>query len=590
MNARFPFLCQAAVALLGLISLGNVRAEEPRVVVVVQSAESLLGDLEHMVADLAGRREDWDNSVFPNIDIFLIGVDKTQPVRYDQIMGAAGGRREQLMVPIDNLDDFINGNLDPLGIVVKQERRQKDLYKLSDVYEGWMRIKENYARLAVKDHPEDVPADMPHPSATHAELLALGYDVAAQLDNSKTTAEQRQAAFAAFRDNTLAGIQQRPDETQEQFQLRQTNTQQSMATMERLFVESSLVTIGWTTDADKGVGKLVLAAVPETPLATTLKLQGTKASRFAGVAKPEDPVLAGRLNYVLDELAIGQFGELYKLSRPAMEQRIDKTEGLTDEQKKARKEIAGVVLDMLTSSLELGKWDGAVQLTTQPSGLHTGVLGICAKDGAPVAQIMELLPAANGRYATQLNVDETGDVKIHKLTVTEGYPAALKAFFGDAPDVYVGTGPDTIWVSVGEGAVDALKAAVAAAAAPPAGEVDPTVASLDLDLLPVLQLMSQLRKDGDFDLMGMLQSRGMIEEPPAATEGEEEKPGADTARMLKDFEWRDAAIEALDSQADRLHMELKRVDDRLEGETTVEKGILKAIGEVIAKFARENLG
>jgi len=39
---------------------------------------------------------------------------------------------------------------------------------------------------------------------------------------------------------------------------------------------------------------------------------------------------------------------------------------------------------MLTTSLDLRKWDGIVQLTPQASGRHTGVLSMCAKDDAQV--------------------------------------------------------------------------------------------------------------------------------------------------------------------------------------------------------------
>jgi hypothetical protein len=39
-----------------------------------------------------------------------------------------------------------------------------------------------------------------------------------------------------------------------------------------------------------------------------------------------------------------------------------------------------------------------------------------------------------------------------------------------------------------------------------------------------------------------------------------------------------------------LHFEVKRDEDRIQGNATFEIGILKAIGELIADFARRNLG
>ncbi|MFO1094426.1 MAG: hypothetical protein U0992_14145 [Planctomycetaceae bacterium] len=600
MNPRSLSAFRAALALSCLLLTGLARAEDapPRAVMVLKSVDDLLKDLEHIIGDLAGKKKEWQNNVFPNIDIFLFGVDKTKPVRYDQIVGGKEGRREQMIVPVADLKLFITDDLDPIDIIAKPDRKDKSLYELKgDGYPGFMRYVHDYAYFARKEHKEDVPEKIAPPSETHQKLLDAGYDVAAQLDNSKSTPEQRKAAFSSFRENTLAGIQKKPDETKEAFELRKKSSEQSLDTFERLFVEASNVIVGVEINSKEnlGTGKIVLAANQDTALAGALKLQGQKHSRFAGVAQPADPVLTGRMNYALDSLGTQQSGELYKLMQKPLEQRVDKTEGLTDDQKSARKELVGIVLNMLTTSLDLGKWDGMVQITTAASGKHTGVLGLCVKDGAPVDKIVELLPRTADGYKAELNVDTAGDVKIHKLTVTEKYPNALKDFFSESGELFIGAGPDTVWLSLGDGAVEALKAAVTAAANAPTGNVDPTVATLDMDLLPVLKLMGQLRKDGDFDLMGTLKNRGLLDPPAeeAAASTADKKDGSSepsTAQMLKDFEWRDAAIEALDPKADRLHMDIKRVEDHLEGNGTLESGILKAIGDVIAKFAKENLG
>lgn len=601
MNSRFSSAFRAGLALSCLLVTGLTRADDPpapRAVLVIKSANDILEKLQHVIGDLAGKKKEWDANVLPNIEIFLFGVDRSKPVRYDQIVGDKEGRREQMMVPVENLKDFIKDDLDPIDIIAKPDKKDKSLYNLGGGgYPGFMRYVHDYAYFAREGHAQDVPATIAPPAETHQHLLDQGFDVAAQLDNSKTTPEQRKAAFASFRENTIAGIQKKPDETKEAFELRKRSSEQSLETMERLFVEASNVIIGAEFDVNKnlGTGKIILAANQDTTLNGTLKLQGQKHGRFAGVAQPEDPVLTGRLNYALDELGTQQSGELYKLMQTPLEQRIDKTEGLTDDQKAARKELVGIVVNMLTTSLDLGKWDGMAQVTKGSSGKHTGLIGLCLKDGAPIEKIVELLPRTANGYKSELNVDTAGDVKIHKLTVTEKYPKGLQDFFDPSGEIFIAAGPDTVWVSVGDGAVEALKAAVAAAANAPAGNVDPTVATLDMDLLPVLKLMGQLRKDGDFDLMGTLKSRGLLEPPPEEEHAtaKKKKDGTaepSTAQMLENFEWRDAAIEALDPKADRLHMDIKRVEDHLEGNGTMESGILKAIGDVIAKFAKENLG
>jgi hypothetical protein len=215
-----------------------------------------------------------------------------------------------------------------------------------------------------------------------------------------------------------------------------------------------------------------------------------------------------------------------------------------------------------------------------------------AANGNALTKIVELLPAADPQYQSELNVDTAGEVAIHKVTVTANYPKALQQFFGEKAEFYVGVGADAVWLAIGDGAVDAIKAGVSAVGQGAPAQTSPTIASLDLKLMPLIQVMAQLRKDGDFDLMETLKNRGVIEESATPEEGSEEEaaPGAETAQMLKDFEWRDAALEALKGTDDHVHMQLDRVENRLEGDTTVAPGILKAIGELIAKFARENLG
>ena len=74
------------------------------------------------------------------------------------------------------------------------------------------------------------------------------------------------------------------------------------------------------------------------------------------------------------------------------------------------------------------------------------------------------------------------------------------------------------------------------------------------------------------------------------TEGEKTTSDAQqNLQMLKDFEWRDTAIEALSGQDDRVILRLKQVDGRVEGDAGVKTGVLKAVGKLIAKFAAENL-
>jgi hypothetical protein len=571
-------------------------APPTRVVIVVSSADAILADLEHMVSGLGANPGGWQNNVFPNIDIFLYGVDRSKPIRFDQVIDAKSGQRTHFMVPLEEgtgLNDFIKDNLDPIGIVAKPVKRgDKTYYKLGtgkpeDVYNGWMRVANGYAYLSSQE--SDVPAGVAAPDGSQKLLLDAGYDLAVQLSNAETTLDQRQASFAKFRENTLAGVKKRLNETKEAFALREKNSQQSLETMERVFVESSELTIGWVTDSEKneGRGHFGLSAVAGTALETTLKAQAVKPGYFQNIKSADNAVLSGRLNFTLDDLLKKQFGETYELSHPVNHQKIDATEGLTDTQKEARKEIYDHLFAMLDSGLELGAWDGVVEITPQESGTHQFLFGIRSTDGTKAAEIVSLLPDAKQGWKTELDVDSEGEVKIHKLSITEGYPKALQDFFGPSGEFFVGAGPEAVWISGGENALQVMKDGIKSVATP-AEKPDPVIARLDLKLLPVLQVFKGLRDEGVLDLMQKLQASAPEEEP--AEEGAAEKPGSETAKMLQDFEWREAAIEALTGANDKLHMHLERKEDHLEGTTTTAEGLLKMLGVLIAKFAKENLG
>jgi hypothetical protein len=558
-----------------------------------------------MVVDLGGDPKGWEANVFPNIDIFLYGIDRSKPIRFDQMIDAKSGQRSQFMVPLEaktGLNDFIKDNLDPIGIVAKPVKRgDKTYYQLGDpklagnpknqnVYDGWMRVANGYAYISTQE--SDVPAGIAAPDASHKLLLDQGYDLAVQLSNADTTLDQRQASFAKFRENTLAGVKKRLNETKEAFALREKNSQQSLETMERVFVESSELTIGWVTDSEKneGRGHFGLSAVAGTALETTLKAQAVQPGYFQNIKSADNAVLSGRLNFTFDDLLKNQFSEIYELSQPVNHQKIDATEGLTDKQKEARKAINDHLFAMLDAGLQLGGWDGVVEVTPQESGTHNFLFGIRSADGTKAAEIMALLPDAKQGWNTELDVDSEGEVKIHKLTITQNYPKALQDFFGKSGEFFVGTGANAVWISGGENALQAMKEGVQAVATS-AEKPDPVIARLDLRLLPVLQVFKGLRDEGVLDLMQKLQSNAPEEEPAKDGDAEKaEKPGSETARMLQDFEWREAAIEALSGSNDKLHMHLERVEDHLEGTTTTAEGLLKMLGVLIAKFAKENLG
>ncbi len=300
-------------------------AEPPRVKTFVASGDRLLEDLEFLIVDLAKENKQWADNIFPSIDIFLVGVDTRQPIRFDVLLGGnnAQGWRYQPSIPVANLKTFIDENLNPIGIDAKRKDRKGTYYELSGgVYDGGMRIveeaKSTYACIAAEGfEKDDIPIDMPHPGKSHEDLVARGFDIAAEIINDPQTQGERGQQFLTFQKNMLAQVKKRPDETKESFALREASMRQQYEVLHRAYVEGKQAIIGWTTDTAKqeGRGDLLLSAIENTPLAEYLGTLAAEPSQFAALEVPEDPVLSVRINLAMDEFRKKHEREWYGLVR-----------------------------------------------------------------------------------------------------------------------------------------------------------------------------------------------------------------------------------------------------------------------------------
>jgi hypothetical protein len=150
-------------------------------------------------------------------------------------------------------------------------------------------------------------------------------------------------------------------------------------------------------------------------------------------------------------------------------------------------------------------------------------------------------------------VAEESGVAIHSVELTEDTPHFLN-FIGQTT-LYVGAAKEAIWVAAGEGALDSLKAAIKKAAQPaPAGA----------EKVPFGEFVVRLKP--------------WVEE--IATEPSKKK-GDDKYRkmLLSSFEGGD----------DTMAGTIKRQDNKIVGEITMQKGILRFAGKAASDFSRENL-
>ena len=143
-------------------------------VVLWPAQSAFMDDLSWIIADLAQeKRTSGKTNIEQMILTFLFGVDQKLPIRFDVLVGGVqqGGRkippawRFQPSIPVErggkDVRTFIKAELWNRSALMPGRRSRGGYYQLQNVYEGWMRMVDEYACIGT--YESDVPKGMPNP-------------------------------------------------------------------------------------------------------------------------------------------------------------------------------------------------------------------------------------------------------------------------------------------------------------------------------------------------------------------------------------------------------------------------------------------
>ncbi len=276
---------------------------------------------------------------------------------------------------------------------------------------------------------------------------------------------------------------------------------------------------------------------------------------------------------------------------PVLQARLEAIESRNENEKAALQQIATQVIDMLVAGIEPGRLDLAADITASSSGHHTLLVAVAAKDGKAADAIVELIPQAHEGWLVEKDVDRAGDVTIHKIDVSKDTHQSLLKFFGPSGAIYVGSSAGQVWIAAGEQSLETMKSAIDTVVKQQTAPLtDNSVIALKLHLLPLLTLADSYIVETGFDLLDSLNMKAQMAGEPSEEKTDKDGPiGSGGLKPIDPAELRALAIKALQDIDDRVSVNLKRMDDRLEGQTVVAPGALRTIGKIIAKVASENL-
>ena len=520
-------------------------------------------------------QKQWEN-IQGYIDTFIIGIDETREVQV-QVMTGVNPAGYLICVPLMNGGDpskEFRENLDSLGYGMMRDPADHTLYLIeSDANEyGWMRVDPvlRYAFFMITTNKTLLPSLKGIVLKAALVPTKLNANMIAELKNTDTAAAaitHRIAAFKPIRDERMALIKRRPDEKPTAFQLRQASGRQLYDEAERIMSEADQLLVTLTLDrtvpaAPKVNLRTTASAIAGTSMEATIAQYSGLTDAFAGLQRIKGSSLSIRVNHPLDQLRKKYLTETLTLTKADIEAGLTANKTRSDSEKEAFRKFTTGVFGVLEASVKSGHLNGIIESIPDTDDHSTSVAVFVSPAAAELNQILPLLTDAGKGNAVAMKAAKIGDVDIHKIQIAEGFIDSFDKLFGSHEDLFIGVGPEKVWIASGKNGLETLKTTITAvgAAAP-----NPVVLKIEGNLLPWAKRIDAVAK----------------KEKPVNLTADEEKLRRERARV------RERALAALATDDD-FSLIITSEAGAWVGEFTSNTGLLRFIGKMMAAFSKEN--
>ncbi len=479
----------------------------------------------------------------------LVGVDKTRP--WGIVLRTSGMDFSPIVcLPVTDLDALLA--LGPkAGVMVE------------DMGDGVMSLAMQDQTLFVKSQGDWAFAaqsaalleDLPEDPAELLNSLVKNYDLGIRLMAQNIPDMYKQMAVAQLEQGLQAGLEQNPDETDQQFAARQEMAQSQVDSIKQMIEGLNEAVIGLAINPPGGgaVLDVMTDAVPGSKFADQMAMYTPSPSRFSGFLDKSAAMSIASAYQIPAEVlprVTADFQQQMNSARSMMSEAIEQEENLPNDEVK---ETIQSALDDLFSSIEAMVASGKVDMVGHVH-MRLGAFSVLAAMDTPEPQRID---AALKKLAALAEDDpnfpgivwgaETVDgVTMHTFSapVTE---QEAQGVVGDTLHIAVGIGPDAVYFSLGPDHVAALQKALAASAANPSIKVKPMQLTIALE-----QLM-------DFSAR------------VAEAQGEDATVPMMMAAMLGG------------SDQNHVHLTAQGVPNGLKYQLKIEEGVLKALGAAAAQ-------
>ncbi len=564
-------------------SLRAQSAEDARVRLSHPGVDVLKADLQKIL-DLTDKTEQrqWQNMA-DFIDTFVYGVDYGNPLHVEILIGV-DPISYLLMLPLEDGFQTFRENIEGLGYELRRDADDTSLYQFNMQFdsgapaEGADEGLEDLGWIRVITDPEYMLGLLTYKKSTLAQLRGFVLQSAvpkdspetglsAELENTEHAAESiasRRKSVQAFRSARIDAIMQRPDETENAWQLRKLVTRHLMDELERLLAESANVRLH--ADLNGGDDANLefsgdLVAINGTRLDTAVGEFNAQPDIFSGIRKPADSALSLRMNHPIDEMRRAAALEFVELIQGQLRERL-----ADGERNASQKAAIGTVLEKAAEHLNAGIRGGWLNLFVESvptaGGKFTTIAGYNSPSTVLVSELLPEIAAIGSNAEVEMNVATAGNTAIHRVRLGSGISETFDRLFGDSEDMYVGVAEDRIWLATGAGALKQLQETIAAAQT----AEEESCLHLEVRMLPWAEQLVRFysKKEAPED----------YEELNAFRAGERRR-----AR----------AVEAYQQGGDTLVFDAHVKDGHVLSSLILNTGIVRFIGKEMASFSKENL-
>ncbi len=383
-----------------------------------------------------------------------------------------------------------------------------------------MKEKNGWAVMADK---AETLALLPDDPTTLLGPLTGKYDLGIMAHVANLPEGIRQMIVAQMGMGAAMGMQQQPEESDEQYAIRKAMTERSIKQVTTMMEELDRFMLALNIDAEAGTGVLDIAvsAKEGTKLADQFAQIEKTTTNFAGFEQA-DVAISGVWSSKLTDEDVEQMKVLLASVRDAATEELEK-QNLGDDEMAAAKSLMTELFAVIEENVDTKTVDGGMVAKLGADQLSF-VSGMAVADGAKiegllkqfVEQLVKDQPAAEEHM--KLDSETHEGVTLHVMSIPteamEDGAEPMQKLVGDQLDLIVGIGPKSLYLAAGRSAASELKQVIDASKAAPGKAVSP--AKVVIAVTPIVNMVAEFAEDESAKQMA-----GMIGATLSQSEGKD---------------------------------------------------------------------